>query len=327
MSGYLKIYRSILEWEWYSDINTFRLFLHLLFKVNWKEGNFKGTKIERGSLVSSVGRLALETGLTQQEVKTALKHLKKTGEVTSKATSKYTVFTVVKYNQYQADNQQLTDEQPATNEQSTNEQPTSNQQLTTIEEGKKERREEGKKDLKDIIVQPEDQPAPAPQQLDQSTDVVQGRNPISQQPDKSADAQKDIDTVKAILEVLNQKAGTNYQSRSKDTQKHIRARLREGYTLDDFVKVIDIKVKEWGHEPAIGEKDMRPYLRPATLFGPKFESYLNQKLTPAASKITQIKPNAFHNFEQRTYDYGDLEKRFIKKANSVNIDLPLPKQG
>lgn len=129
--NYIKISRSILEWEWYGNINTCRLFLHMLLKANWKDGRFEGKDIPRGSFVSSYPRLADECGLTVNEVRTALKHLISTGEITVKAHSKYSVFTVVKYNDYQEVNSQSTDKSHSIN-----------RRLTTIEEGKKERREE-----------------------------------------------------------------------------------------------------------------------------------------------------------------------------------------
>ena len=99
---YIKLYRDLTEWEWYSDINTCRLFIHMLLKANWKEGNFKGTTVPRGSFISSIGKLADETALTVREVRTGISHLKLTGEVTSKAFSKYTVFTVKNYDLYQS---------------------------------------------------------------------------------------------------------------------------------------------------------------------------------------------------------------------------------
>ena len=80
------------------------------------------------------------------------------------------------------------------------------------------------------------------------------------------------DILKEIIEYLNIKTNKNYKWQSKDTQKHIKARLNEGYTIDDFKKVIDIKSNNWL------DTNMEEYLRPSTLFGSKFESYLNEKL-------------------------------------------------
>lgn len=130
--NYIKLSRGLLEWEWYTDINTTRLFIHMLLKANWKDGNFKGTTIPRGSFVSSIGKLSGETGLTDREIRTAISHLKKTGEVTSKTTNKFSVFTVVKYDLYQTTDKQ-NDKQPTYKRQ------------TNDNNRRKERRKEGKK--------------------------------------------------------------------------------------------------------------------------------------------------------------------------------------
>ena len=84
MSDYIKLYRSLLDWEWYKNINTKVLFLHMLLKANWKDGRFEGQVIPRGSFVSSLAKLSEETDLTIREVRTAISHLEKSGEVTSK---------------------------------------------------------------------------------------------------------------------------------------------------------------------------------------------------------------------------------------------------
>ncbi|MBO5208043.1 MAG: hypothetical protein J6B68_01725 [Lachnospiraceae bacterium] len=102
---YIKLYRSFFDWEWYRNEHTKNLFIHCLLKANWKEGKFEGNVISRGSFVSSIGTLADETGLTCDEVRTAIKHLINTGEITKQSTNKYTVFTVVNYDLYQTTSQ------------------------------------------------------------------------------------------------------------------------------------------------------------------------------------------------------------------------------
>lgn len=79
-----------------------------------------------------------------------------------------------------------------------------------------------------------------------------------------------IDICKYIVGHLNEKAGAKYKPSSKDTQKLIHARMAEGYTVEDFVAVIDKKCTQWKSDPK-----MQEYLRPSTLFGTKFEGYLN----------------------------------------------------
>lgn len=103
---YIKLSRKLMEWEWYGNINTCRLFVHMLLKANWKDGRFEGNIIPRGSFVSSIQKLADETSLTIRETRTAISHLKMTGEVTSKVYAKYTVFTINNYCQYQTSDMQ-----------------------------------------------------------------------------------------------------------------------------------------------------------------------------------------------------------------------------
>ena len=82
---------------------------------------------------------------------------------------------------------------------------------------------------------------------------------------------KNINVIKDIIEYLNKKLSTKYLYTSQYINKHINARLEEGFTYEDFVKVIDKKYKEWHGT------DMAKFLRPETLFGTKFQQYLNQK--------------------------------------------------
>lgn len=133
--NYVKIFRSMLDWEWYQDINTKTLFLHMLLKANWKAGKFQGTTVPRGSFVSSIKTLAMETTLTEREIRTGISHLKMTGEVTSQSTNKFTVFTVINYDLYQSNDRQ-------NDNQATDERHSNDKRTTTIEEGKKGRREE-----------------------------------------------------------------------------------------------------------------------------------------------------------------------------------------
>lgn len=75
-----------------------------------------------------------------------------------------------------------------------------------------------------------------------------------------------------VVNYLNLKTSKNFKESTKNTVKHISARIKEGFTFDDFKSVIDIKTAEWKNS-----KEMSKYLRPETLFGTKFEGYLNQK--------------------------------------------------
>lgn len=148
--GFIKLHYGLLDWEWYNDLPTKTLFLHFLLKANYKENNWKGIKINRGELVSGRKVLALETGLSEQQVKTALNKLKSTGEITTRTTNRYTVIKLESYCLYQdkkpETNQQITSSQPTNNQQITNRQPTNNHTIR-----KKEKKEEKELLSKDNI--------------------------------------------------------------------------------------------------------------------------------------------------------------------------------
>jgi len=137
MSGWIKIHRQILEWEWYSDTNTFRVFLHLLLKANHIEKKYKGMDLKIGTIITSRDILAIETGLSVRQIRTALEKLKKTSELTIKTSSQGTVIEVVNYKKYQLTTSELT-----------NERPTSDQQVTS---NKKENKE---KNIRSIFIEP-----------------------------------------------------------------------------------------------------------------------------------------------------------------------------
>ena len=134
-SGWIKIHRKMLDWEWYDDIPTKILLLHLLLTANYENKKWHGHPVLKGERITSLQHLADETQLTVQQVRTALIKLEKTGEVTRKATNKYTHIVLTKWDKYQET------KQPSTSK-ATNEQQTDNKRTTTTKEGKKARRKE-----------------------------------------------------------------------------------------------------------------------------------------------------------------------------------------
>lgn len=95
---------------------------------------------------------------------------------------------------------------------------------------------------------------------------------------------------KNVINYLNEKANKNYKSSTAKTKALINARAREGFELEDFKKVIDIKTREWKGS------DMERYLRPETLFGTKFEGYLNEPMIVKKSTDGSRKANELNNF-------------------------------
>ena len=101
MTGWICLHRKITEWEWYTDANTMRLFVHFLLKANHTDKKWRGVEIKRGSFITSYDHLSTELNLSVKQIRTALDKLKRTSEVASKTTSKYSIITVLNYDLYQ----------------------------------------------------------------------------------------------------------------------------------------------------------------------------------------------------------------------------------
>lgn len=242
--GFIKLFRQILDWEWYDDLPTCRLFIHLLLKANYAERNWHGQTIERGSCITSYATLASETGLSQEQIKRALKNLTKTREIKRIATNKNTVICVVKYADFQGFgfeyNEQTTSKEQAENKQKTNEQQTNNKQTTTTKEIKNKRNKESKNIYTSL---PEDKNITA--------------------------------IVETVIQMLNvetdKKDGEGFSPRAKKNVELISALIRDGYTLNDLKTVIEKKCDSWLTDPV-----MKSNLRPSVLFGDRFDEYLHE---------------------------------------------------
>lgn len=228
MQGWIKLHRKIVDWEWYDDLPTKSLFIHLLILANHEDNMWHGKRIEKGSLVTSVASLSAQTGMSVKQVRTALSHLEKTGEIGKQTTSHNTLIIVLNYGRYQ-------------------------------DFDISENSEKGKQGA--------------------SSGQTRGKQRATNKNDnndKNVKNDKKKDIYCQVIEYLNEKANKKYSYKTESTQQHINARLNEGYTLDDFKKVIDNKCKDWLNT------DMDKFLRPITLFNTKFESYLNQKANSKA---------------------------------------------
>lgn len=99
--GFVKIYRSLLGWEWFGDAKTLQLFLCCVMKANIRPCKWRGISLLRGEFVSSIDALGALTGQTTQEIRTRLDRLVSTGEITKRSTNRYTIINVCKFNDYQ----------------------------------------------------------------------------------------------------------------------------------------------------------------------------------------------------------------------------------
>jgi hypothetical protein len=124
MSGWIKIHRKFLDWEWFNKSEAVHLFMYMLLKANHKDGKWQGIEVKRGQFISSLGNISSATGISIQTIRTILKKLEKTNEIELKSTSQFTIVTICKYECYQ-------DQEEDTNKPLTNNQQTTNKQLTT----------------------------------------------------------------------------------------------------------------------------------------------------------------------------------------------------
>ena len=103
-TGYMPIHRKIVNWEWYTDLHTCKFFIHLLIKANHTENTFKGVTIKEGQYYASLATISKESGLSIQNIRTCIKKLKLTQELTTKLIGKNLLFTIVKYKEYKITN-------------------------------------------------------------------------------------------------------------------------------------------------------------------------------------------------------------------------------
>lgn len=144
--GHIKIDRRILNWEWYRDSNMVHVFLHLLLTANYTDSRFQGFLVKRGQVIIGRLKLAAALGLTERQIRTCLNKLKMTNEISIKTTNKFSVITIVKYDDYQSSskkNDQQSDQQD--DQQQTIKRPTNDQQATTSNKDKEYK--EGKEDI------------------------------------------------------------------------------------------------------------------------------------------------------------------------------------
>ena len=136
-NGWVKLHRGLLDWEWYDDINTCRLFIHCLIRANHADRLWRGKEIKRGSFFTSLDTLALETGLTVRQVRTSLDRLISTNEVTSLGQARGRMIVISKYDSYQADDR-LSDSVATGSRQADDRLPTTNKNVKNNKNDKKE---------------------------------------------------------------------------------------------------------------------------------------------------------------------------------------------
>lgn len=241
MAGWIKLYRELGDKPiWLESTSDQRsVLMALLMMVNYEPNKWEwqGKQYEcmPGQVITSLPKIAERSGkgVSIQNVRTALKRFEKLGFLTDESTNKNRLITIVNWAIYQG-----SDDEPnrQTNKQLTGNQQATNRQLTAIKNIRT--KEEKNKEVKDIVEQKPDDPIP----------------------------------YREIIDYLNQQTGKSFRHSAAANKKLIKARWNEGYTTDQFKRVIDNKCQDWIHD-----SKMNQYLQPSTLFAGKFDRYLNQR--------------------------------------------------
>lgn len=131
MCGWIKIDRSLLDWEWFGNAEMIQLLVYLIFKANIEDKKWQGIIVKRGQLVTSVATISADLGLTSQKVRTCLDRLRQSETISIKTTNRFSLITICNYVRYQGFSDLA---QQTNNKQITNKQQTNNKQITTTKE-------------------------------------------------------------------------------------------------------------------------------------------------------------------------------------------------
>lgn len=281
--GWVSVHRQISDhWIWQrKPFSEGQAWVDLVMLANHKDKKmiFQGAVVlvARGSTITSILKLSQRWGWTRKKTTTFLSLLEADKMLTRDSTPQGTTITLQNYDLYQITEQQSFLTLPEVDH---------NSSENGTPEGTTEKLEhEGLYDNRG-------------QQKVQQRDnegTTKGQRRYINNNDNNDNNLKDK---KDIVEYLNEKAGKNFKASTKKTNSCIQARLNDGFSVEDFKRVIDTKVAEWGNDSYWNK-----FLRPETLFGDKFEGYLNQ--TTTGSRPLQNQPKQLENFKQRDYDNLD----------------------
>ena len=240
MAGWVKIHRSIQDhWIWEDPVKL-KWWLDLIMMANHQENkiliNGELVIVSSGERHTSEDKLATRWGVSRNTVRKFLTLLEKDGMISMKKSRQTgTTYKVLNYNVYQGFSEEKKHQTAQRIEHQTAQQKDNdlNNELH-INKNEKNEKNEKKKDI-----------------VEQELDPIPYRE---------------------IIDYLNQKAGKNFKHSAAGNKKVIKARWNEGYRVDEFKRVIDVKAAEW-----LNDENMNQYLQPSTLFGNKFDQYLNQR--------------------------------------------------
>lgn len=103
MEGWVTLHRKFLQWEWFDIPEMVKFFIYLLLMAGHSERKYRGIQLQRGEIITSTPTMMKDTKLSEQQIRTCIKRLKSTGEITCKSTNKFTIITICNYDRYQSE--------------------------------------------------------------------------------------------------------------------------------------------------------------------------------------------------------------------------------
>ena len=146
--GFIKVYRSMLQWEWHDEPVTVATWYYCLLRANYTEKEWHGKTVKAGQFITSLDHMAKDIGVTVNQLRTAIKHLKSTNNITSESTNASTLITVANFGLYQSSGEKVTNE--ITNE-ITNESQTNHKRITNESQQIKKDKNIRNKEYKNFI--------------------------------------------------------------------------------------------------------------------------------------------------------------------------------
>lgn len=252
MEGWIKLYRSVLGHRLFEERTEYdkrSAWIYLLLTANHKDGVVDDVFIKRGSMMTSIRKLSDVWRWSRTRVQTFLKECADNGEIRfEKHAQKMTIITIINYAKYQGN-------------------------LVEIEFGREPAKEPVKEPHEKASLSQVNTGDSEVSRASQKSQIKSHEKSLNNNKDKELKDKNILSFYNDVVDFLNQTAGTKYKATVEKTKRCIHARVKEGFTLDDFHKVIIAKVSEWKDNPS-----MKQYIRPETLFGTKFESYLQYAL-------------------------------------------------
>ena len=253
----------MLNWRWYTNPNTFRLFFHLLLTANYEPKDFETITVQRGQRIVSIQKLSEELNASVRSIRTALNHLKSTNEVTIETTTKYSIITIKNYDMYQSATNTLTNDRQTNDKRPTNDRQTNDKRPTNDrQQWNKDKKE---KNIKESIRKGERARTQPHGQFQNVFLTDEEMHELwKQYPDSY---ERKIERLSQYIESTGKRYDNHYATLlswlAQDENKEA-AKPKRKDTSYDLKKIMEIDTLDFVDDENFGKKKPEPYVDPFT---------------------------------------------------------------